>query len=188
MTDAKVKRTFEKGEFITNTNKPGSFAIFEGVECESQSAYCKKYSVIAYYDPSKYRELEHGGWGTSPHLDVATRTTRCEQTVDGDTTSYWWRPCNVNEKEKAIDLLQQYGYYWNDDLKAIVAKDTGDIVRTIVEPKLEYNGEVVKPISQRFKDLLRKVCDEIINRKYSYKSQSAAYYNEYGGFWGEEWD
>ena len=29
------KRIFQKGEFITNTNKPTSFAIFEGIEMES---------------------------------------------------------------------------------------------------------------------------------------------------------
>ena len=186
MTDTKIKRQFEKGEFITNTNKPGSFAIFEGVECDSQSSYYKKYSVIAYYDPAKYRELPGGNWGTVPHLDVATRTTRCEQSVDGDTESYWWRPCTPREKERAIDILQQYGYYWNEDLTAIVAKDTGEIVRTIVEPKLQYNGEVVKPISQKLKDLLKRVCDEIIDRKYSYKT---AYVNDYYGFWdGECWD
>ena len=40
-----VKRDFKKGEFIMNTNKPGSFAIFEGIEAESYSA-TKKYSVI----------------------------------------------------------------------------------------------------------------------------------------------
>ena len=181
-----TKRAFKKGEFVTNTNKPGSFAIFEGIECESYSVN-KKYSVIAAYDPAKYRENPNGsGWATLPYLEVATASTRCTTTVDGDTESFWWRPCTESEVERAIDILQGYGYYWNSDLQAIIDKNTGEIVRTIIEPKVEYNGDVVKPISQKFKELLKSVCDKIIEDKYSYKS--AAYYC-YGDFWdGECWD
>lgn len=181
-----TKRTFKKGEFITNTNKPGSFAIFEGIECESYGV-TKKYSAIASYDPSKYRENPNGGgWASLPYLEVATKTTRCTTTVDGDTESFWWRPCTEEEIEKATDILQDYGYYWNDDLLSIISKDTGEIVRTIVEPKVEYNGDVIKPISKKFKELLRKVCDNIIKDKYSYKTTTCYCY---GDFWdGECWD
>ena len=183
----KEYRRFRKGEFLTNTNKPGSFVIFEGIEEESYSTM-KKYSVIAAYDPSKYRENPSGsGWMTSPYLEVSTRATRCTQTVDGDTNSYWWRPCTPGEVEKAIKILSDYGYYWNEDLLSLIAKDTGEIVSTVVEPKLKYNGEVVKPISQKLKELLSKVCHGIIEKKYSYKS--TYYNNAYAGFWDEEgWD
>jgi hypothetical protein len=179
-------RKFKKGEFITNTNKPGSFAIFEGIEVESYSTM-KKFSAIAAYDPNKYRELPNGaGWATQPFLDVATKTKRCDTTVDGDTTSYWWRPCSEKEIEKAIDILHGYGYYWNEDLLSIIDKETGEVIRTVVEPKLEYHGEVVKPISQKFKELLSKVCHGIIEKKYSYKT---SYYGGCYGFWDEEyWD
>jgi len=188
MNENKVKREFTKGEFITNTNKPGSFAIFEGIEVESATVN-KKYSVIVSYEPKKYRELPNGrGWDSLPYLDVATKSTRCEQTVDGDTESFWWRPCTESEKETALSILQDYGYYWNDELCAIIAKDTGEIIRTIVEPKIEYNGDVVKPISNKFKKLLKKVCDEITKKKYSYQT---TYYGGYScyDFWdGECWD
>lgn len=181
-----VKRDFKKGEFIMNTNKPGSFAIFEGIEAESYSA-TKKYSVIVSYDPSKYRELPTGGWGSLPYIEVATKCTRCETTVDGDTSSYWWRPCTESEKEKAIGVLQEYGYYWNEELLSIIDKETGEIVRTVVEPKIEYNGEVVKPISQKLRSLLKRVCDEITKKRYSY--QSTYYGGCCGGFWeGDYWD
>jgi hypothetical protein len=57
----------------------------------------------------------------------------------------------------------------------------------VVEPNLEYHGEVVKPISQKLKELLSKVCHGIIEKKYSYKS--TYYNNAYAGFWDEEyWD
>ena len=182
----KEYRKFKKGEFLTNTNKPGSFVIFEGIEDESCSTM-KKYSTLVSYDPSKYRENPNGGgWITSPYLDVSTNAIRCTQTVDGDTNSYWWRPCTQQEIEKAISILNDYGYYWNEDMLSIIAKDTGEIVSTVAEPKLEYNGEVVKPISQKFKELLSKVCHGIIEKKYSYRT---TYYSGYAGFWDEEyWD
>lgn len=179
------KRIFQKGEFITNTNKPTSFAIFEGIEMESYGVN-KKYSVIAAYDPSKYRELPNGGgWASQPYLEVATSTTRCEQTVDGDTESYWWKPCTPEQKEKAIATLEDYGYHWNEELMAIVDKETGEIVRTIVVPKLEYHGEVVKPITQKVKAFLLKVCKEINMKKYSYQTN---YYSGGYGCWDEYWD
>ena len=156
---------FIPGDFITNSNKPGSFAIFEGIESESISSTYKKYSVIAYYDPRKYMELPDGSWGSIPNMDVATSTTRCDQLVDGDSDSFWWSVCTPQEKERALGILEDYGYYWNEDLLSIIDKKTGEIVRNIIQPKIEYNGETVKPISKKLKNLLRKVCDGIIKNK-----------------------
>jgi hypothetical protein len=180
-----VRRVFRKGEFITYTNKPGSFAIFEGIELDSNTTI-KKYSVIVFYDPKKYCEDPNGcGWVTMPFLEVATSKTRCTQTAEGSESS-WWRVCTEEEKEKALDTLQEYGYYWNEDLESIISKDTGEILRKITEPVLEYNGEVVKPISSEMKTLLKKVCNEITEKKYSY--QNTSYYC-YGDFWnGDYWD
>ena len=56
-------KKFEKGQFLTNSNKPGSFVIFEGIERDSTTV-TKRYSVIANYEPSKYRELPNGTWGS----------------------------------------------------------------------------------------------------------------------------
>lgn len=180
-----VVYSFKKGDFITNKNKPGSFAIFEGIEAESYTTV-KKYSVIACYDPSKYKQLSNGRYACVPYLDVATRTERCEQTVDGDTSSYWWRLCSDKEKKMAIKLLEDYGFGWDAESKSIVKKDTGEIVRTIIEPKIEYNGQIVKPISRRLKELLRKVCNDITKKKYAYSYSHNDYYNE---FWGYDcWD
>ena len=180
------KRFFEKGDFVTNPNKPGSFAIFEGIECESYSSL-KKYSAIAAYDPSKFQEITKGNWETLPYLEVATKTTRCSTKIDGDAPSYWFRLCTEKEKENALNVLQDYGYYWNEDLLSIISKDTGEIIRTIADPKIEYNGNVIKPISRKLKDMLKNVCDSIIKKKYSYNSET--YYSCYGGFWdGEIWD
>ena len=179
-----TKRAFRKGEFITNTNKPGSFAIFEGNECESYGSF-KKYTAVLSFEPSKHHQVESGEWVTSPYLDIAVPGRKCETTVDGDTESYWWRPCTDKEKERALDILQGYGYFWNEELKAVIARESGEIIKSIVEPKLEYNGEVVKTASSKLKDLLRKVCDAMIKDKYSYSTR----YYCYGDFWdGDYWD
>ena len=180
-----VKHMFRKGEFITYTNKPGSFAIFEGIELDSSTSL-RKYSVIVFYDPKKYCENPNGcGWTSMPFIEVATSRTRCTQTAEPYETS-WWRPCTKEEKERALDILQEYGYYWNEELESIISKDTGEILRKIAEPVIEYNGEVVKPISSEMKTLLKRVCDEMTERKYSY--QNASYYC-YGDFWnGECWE
>ena len=179
------KRMFRKGEFITYTNKPGSFAIFEGIE-DDRSDSAKKYSVIVFYDPKKYCESSNGnGWTIMPFMEVATSKTRCTQKAECFESS-WWRPCTKKEKERALDTLQEYGYYWNEELKSIINKDTGEILRKIIEPKLDYNGDVVKPISSEMRTLLKKVCDEITEKEYSY--QSSQYYC-YGDFWnGDFWD
>lgn len=181
-----TKRTFKKGDFITNTNKPGSFAIFEGIERESYTT-SKKFSVIVYYDPNKYCENQNGsGWDYQKFLEVATTKTRCDQTVDGEE-SYWWKLCTEEEIEKAIQVLWDYGYCWNEKLLCIVNRETGEVVRPITEPNLKYNGETVRPISKRLKDLLIGACKKMIEKKYSYSSN---YYQVcYGGFWdGECWD
>jgi hypothetical protein len=177
-----VKRAFRRGEFVTNANKPGSFAIFEGIKIETNSVF-DKYSVIVAYDPNKYRELPSGGWASQPYLDVATSTTRCEQSVDGDTSSSWWRPCTEREVEAAIEILESYGYHWDEESLSIIDTTTGEVVRTVITPEAKYNGEIVRPISRKLKELLKKVCDEITKKKYSY--QNAHYY----GFWdGDCWD
>lgn len=186
MSENNSTHMFTKGEFITNTNKPGSFAIFEGIECESYGN-TRKYSAIAYYDPNRYMESPDGsGWGYQPFIEVATAKTRCTQTVDGGET-YWWKSCSAEEIEEAFGVLHDYGYYWNEDLNSIIDRKTGEIIRTVSEPIIKYNGDVVKPISKKFKDLLKYVCDKITEKKYSYQYQGA--YRSMYDFWdGECWD
>jgi hypothetical protein len=173
------KKFFKKGDFITYDNKPGSFVIYEGID-NSTTSY-KKLSVIVNYDPSKYRQHEDGTYRTSPFLEVATKSARCEKTLDDDRETYWIRLCTPAEKEKAIDLLQENGYYWNEDLLAIIDIETGEIVRKIVEPKVEYHGEIIRPITEKFKKILRMFCVESNKKKYSYQND----YRYNGRYWDE---
>lgn len=184
MNENKTPKVFEPGDFLTYDNKPGSFAIFEGIEQPSNTT-TRKFSVLASYDPSKYREHEDGAWRSSPFIEVATRDTRCSQLVENACESFWWRVCTEAEKEKAIDILQQYGYYWNEDLLSIISKDTGEIIRTVAKPTLEYHGEIVKPITKKIKEFIQNLCFEGIKKKYSYSQ--TCYHGCWDGYWDEEW-
>lgn len=175
------KRTFKQGDFVTYDNKPGSFVIFEGID-NSTSTY-KKLSVIVNYDPSKYRQHDDGVYRSSPFLEVATKDTRCEKTLDEDKETYWVRLCTPGEKERALAKLEEYGYAWNEELMAIVNKDTGEIIRKVVTPKVEYHGEIIRPITAKFKKLLRMFCIETNRKKYSYQNSGG-----YGGYGRYGWD
>lgn len=174
------KKTFKKGDFITYDNKPGSFVIFEGID-NSTSSY-KKLSVIANYDPSKYRQHDDGTYRTSPFLEVATKDTRCEKTLDDEKETFWVRLCTPREKENALAKLEEYGYYWNEDLLALIDKETGEIIRKVITPKIEYHGEIIKPITEKFKKLLRMFCIETNRKKYSYQNDTRY---QYGRYWDE---
>ena len=176
-------RMFKKGDFITYNNKPGSFSIFEGIDL-STSSY-KRFSVIVDYDPNKYRKHDDGEYKSSPFFEVATKTTRCDKTVDEGYETYWVRVCTDAEKERAIDIMQQYGYYWNEDLLAVINKETGEIIRKVVNPKLEYHGEIIRPITKRLKKLLRIFCVENNKKKYS---ATTYYYNPYYSYYDEYYD
>ena len=176
------KRTFKKGDFITFDNKPGSFVIFEGIDISTTSY--KKLSVIANYDPSKYRQHEDGTYRTSPFLEVATKFTRCEKTVDEEKETYWVRLCTEAEKGKALEKLAEYGYGWDEENLAITNKNTGELIRKVVEPKVEYHGEIIRPITEKFKKLLRLFCVESNKKKYSYSGTGYPY----GRYWDEDYE
>lgn len=188
-----IKRKFEKGDFLKYENKPSSFAIFEGVDLMPSYQYTKKLSVAAFYDPSKYCENENGiGWSSRPVLEVAKNGKPCEKTLDTYEEDYFWKICTEAEKQDAIEKLLEYGYIWNQDLLALVDVETGEVVHKIIIPKLEYNGDVIKPMCEEHKELLK---DFVISKNtYSY---NGGYNNGYGsghngycahGAYEEYWD
>lgn len=151
-----AKKKFEKGDFLKYDNKPGSFAIFEGVDLMPEYQYTKKFSVAAYFDPSKYCENENGvGWGTRPYLEVAKPNKPCEKTLDTLEEDFFWKVCTPIEKELALATLEEYGYAWDEENLAIIDQVTGKVVHKIIVPKLEYNGDVIKPISEEYKKQLK---------------------------------
>ena len=189
-------KTFNKGDFVkysTYNSTIGNkitFGIFEGVDLAPEYQYTKKFSLVAYYDSYKYcSNLNNdAGWGYAPSLDVATKGKPCEKTIDTLVENSWWSLCTPLEKREAIEVLARYGYEWNEELLALVDMNTGEIVHKIITPKIEYNGETIKPICDEYKNKLKK---SIINKakpsysgaNYSGNPRYGCYgYNGYGEY------
>lgn len=178
-----AKKIFNKGDFLKYENKPGSFVIFEGIDLMPTYQYTKKLSVAAHFDPSKYCENENGvGWGTRPFLEVAKSNKPCEKTIDTFEEDYFWKICTEAEKAAAIEKLRAYGYEWDDETLSIIDIETGEIVHKIIVPKLEYNGDIIKPMCNEFKDLLK---DFVISKNKF--CSSGCGYNQYM-YDNEYWD
>ena len=182
-------RVFQKGDFITETNKPGSFFIYEGINL---SPSYKKLSIIAQYDPSKYRKQDDGEYYSSPFLEIATNNSKCDKSLYEDKETYWCKICTPEQKEKALEVLRNYGYSWDDETLSIIDINTGEVVRKVTEPKTEYNGETVKPITKKLKDLLRGLCVESNKKKYSYSGGGSSYpyqgARDYYDYYNSRWD
>lgn len=195
-------KTFNKGDFVkysTYNSTIGNkitFGIFEGVDLAPEYQYTKKFSLVAYYDSYKYcSNLNNdAGWGYAPSLDVATKGKPCEKTIDTLVENSWWSLCTPLEKKEAIEVLTRYGYEWNEELLALVDMNTGEIVHKIITPKIEYNGETIKPICDEYKNKLKK---SIVNKakpsysgaNYSGNPRYGCYgYNGYGEYDEDNWD
>ena len=187
------KKKFEKGDFLKYDNKPGSFAIFEGVDLMPSYSYTKKLSVMVYFDPSKYCQNENGvGWSSRPYLEVATDNKPCEKTVDTYEEDYFWKVCSPLEKEMALATLEEYGYEWDETNLTLKEQATGKIVHKIIIPKLEYNGDIIKPITEERKNHLHKYA--ISKNTYSYSGGGGGYgcyrngYYQHEMYENEYWD
>lgn len=145
---------FEKGDFITWINKPNCFGIFEGIDLTPSYQYSKKYSLALFFDPNKYAQNDNGTYDNKPNLDISVGERRCEKTIDTDSEDYWWHKLTPIQYENAIATLEEWGYRWDEKTLSLIEIETGEIIKQIVIPKIEYNGEVVKPICEDFKTKL----------------------------------
>ena len=165
------KRVFKQGDFIKRNNKQGCFLIFEGNNV-SDTAY-KKLTVVCEFDPEKYM-MTSIGYDHVQNLEVATKTKRCSTTIDTDKEDYWFSICTEEERKRAEKILFRYGYEWDAENLCMIDVTTGEIVKKIVAPDNNYYGQIIKPINDRFKALLKKVCLE---------KNKSAYTPPYGGGW-----
>lgn len=164
---------FKPGDFITFSNKSGAFAIYEGVDI-STTTY-KKLTAILTYDPAKYTQTTEG-YKMIPFMETSTKTKCCEKTIDTDESCYWTRKCTDEEVEEAIEVMRKYGYLWDEENLAVVAMDSGDIITQVRLPKLEYKGQIIKPMTDKFKKLLRLFCLD--------KNKKVEYSYPYSRYWG----
>lgn len=175
-----MEKFFNKGDFVKyvtfNKDKEKvTFGIFEGVDLAPQWQYAKKYSLVAYYDSYQYCSNPNigGAWEYRPVLTVASKNKECEKTIDTLVEDTWWKPCSEEEKKQALEILESYGYHWDEELLALVDMETGEIVHKIVAPKLEYHGDTIKPICSNLREKLKKsvlgqVKTSVNNTHYSY--------------------
>jgi hypothetical protein len=160
-------KKFEKGSFIKRKTKEGGFMIFEGNDVSTSSF--KQYTTLCEYDPYKYK-MTSIGYDHVPNLEIATRTMKCDVTVDTDCEDYWIVLCTEEEKKRAIQILSSYGYYWDEENLCMIDKETGEVIKKIITPDNTYYGQIIKPISEAFKAMLKRFCI-LANRKPEY-SQS----------------
>ena len=190
-------RTFEKGDFVkysaysSDLNTKITFGIFEGVNLTPEYEYSKKLTLAAYYDSYKYcNHMDNEiGWGYGPVLEVATKDKPCEKTVDTYVEDKWWSLCTKEEKEQAIEILEkQYNIKWDEENMALIDMKSGEILHRIVTPKLEYLGDIIKPICSTLKTKLKNFVKSKNKTTYS-GSGYPAYDNAYGygryGMYGE---
>ena len=149
------KRVFKQGDFLKKNNKSGSFMIYEGIDY-SETTY-KKLSLVCEYDPEKYM-MTSAGYSHVPNLEVAKNGKRCESTIDTDKEDYWISICTAEEKLRAEQILLRYGYEWDDENLRLVDLETGEVVKKISIPDNTYYGQIIKPISDAFKALLKRFC------------------------------
>lgn len=189
-----INNFFEKGEFIKYTNKPSSFAIYEGINLDPSLVYTKKLSLALHYDPSRYcQDEEGGGWSTRPVMEYAKDEQPCPKIIDTDKEDYSWKKCTAKEKKECIEKLAEYNLEWDEENMQLIDVKTGNVLHKIYIPKIEYNGETIKPICQDFKDKIKKHIIDSNKPKYtSYSNQNTYPYNQpyYGRHHGcyEDWD
>ena len=160
------KRLIKPGDFIKRNNKDGCFMIFEGKNI-SESTY-KRLTLVCEYDPEKYM-MTDAGYSHVPHLDMSTTAKRCEATIDTEREDYWISLCSEEEKLRAERILLRYGYEWDAENLRMIDLETGEIVKKIITPDDTYYGQIIKPISDAFKAMLKRFC--ITKNKPTYSPQ-----------------
>jgi hypothetical protein len=144
--------------------------------------------LAAYYDSWKYcSHLDNGvGWGYQPVLEVASQNKPCEKTIDTICEDSWWTVCTPLEKKRALEILAKYDIDWDEEEMTLTNVETGEILHRIIVPKIEYNGDVIKPICDELKSKLKIAV--LSKNKTSYSSSYPSQYNAYGYNGSDEWD
>lgn len=151
------KRFFKPGDFVKRNSKASGFVIYEGNNI-SETA-CKRLTVVCEYDPEKYK-MTDAGYAYVPVLDMGTNTKRCQTTIDTEKEDYWYSLCNEEEKNRAERVLLRYGYEWDAENLRMIDITTGEIVKSIKIPDDKYYGQIIKPMSDASKAMLKKLCVE----------------------------
>jgi hypothetical protein len=163
---------FERGDFLRKDTKKGSFMIFEGNNV-SDTSY-KRLSLVCYYNPEEF-QMGAIGYESKPKLEIATKLAPCPTTVDTDEEDFWIKKCSPNEKAAALEILKQHGLFWNEETLELVDIETGEVVRRVIVPDNKYYGQIIHPISEKFKELIKKWVISKLKPIYNYNQN---YYDD----------
>lgn len=144
---------FERGDFLRKDNKKGSFMIYEGNNL-SETNY-KRMTVICFYDPEAF-QMGPIGYESVPKLEVATKVSHCPTTIDTDEEDFWVKICTPNEKAAALEILKKHGLFWNEETLELVDIESGEVIKRVTVPDNKYYGEIIRPISEKFKEIIKK--------------------------------
>ena len=167
-------KKFERGDFLKKDTKKGSFMIYEGNNI-SDTSY-KKMTVICYYDPESF-QMGPIGYEPRPKLEVGTKIHPCTITLDTEEEDFWIKACTPNEKAAAIEVLKRHGLFWNEETLELVDIESGEVVRRVIIPDDKYYGEIIRPISEKFKELIKKWV--ISKLRPCYPTHTYDYYDDY---------
>jgi hypothetical protein len=167
-------KKFERGDFLKKDTKKGSFMIYEGNNI-SDTSY-KKMTVICYYDPESF-QMGPIGYEPRPKLEIGTKIHPCTMTLDTEEEDFWIKACTPNEKAAAIEVLKRHGLFWNEETLELVDIESGEVVRRVIIPDNKYYGEIIRPISEKFKELIKKWV--ISKLRPCYPTHTYDYYDDY---------
>lgn len=188
-----IKKIFERGDFVRYINKPNSFGIYEGIDLDPSMKYTKKYSLVLFFDPSKYGQHgDGGGWSSKPVMELPSDDKPCPKTIDTDKEDYSWRLCRPTEIEDAIKKMAEFNLEWDKETMSLIDTETGEIIHKVVVPKLEYKGNIIKPICEKFKKIIKKYVIKENKPNYGYGGYNgyaghSPYYSQYD-YEQEYWD
>lgn len=162
---------FKPGDFIRKCYDKEHFLIYEG-EDKSLSQYYKKFSVALEYDPKT-----NGQWDSSlgkfryePILLFNGKNGSL--TIDTNEPNYAYELLPSEDKARALEVLSQYGYYWDESAMTLCDTSSGEIMFKIAKPNIEYHGELIHVITKGLKEFLLSIC----------KSKAKPAYSGYDGY------
>lgn len=164
---------FNKGDFITKVNYDnGCFMIYEGEDYPSNSSlYYKPKTLICRYDPYNSEPLKTGD-----------QYKPCPIGIDTDRPNYYYRKCNAEEVEKAIEVLRKHGYMWDEENLSLISVADNSVVRRIHLPDDTYHGQIITSVSDDMREILLQYA---VNAT---KTTSYPYGTSYSKYWSEYYD
>lgn len=182
------------GDFVTHTNRPGTFGIYEGYnKSRDNNCFFNQYSLALYFEPNKFQSTP-SGYKEAPSLEINSLTTTCKKTIDTESENYWWKKLTKTQRIEADEKLKEYGFMWDDETLSLIVIETGEIIYQYKDndndalPTPMYNGEVINPSNKEFRDILMKTVKKAAKTTCIYPSHHVGgclddnYWNSYEGW------